>query len=178
MCSPFTSTIRLPSTRVYSPRRPTLYQRPYELRVPTSCPQLQYNVLRAATLYYNDHRWTHIYVSRHIVSSCRSFAGLHDKRAGKSLKGGTKSLKEICPERCEIDRRKKGRRRDWATDPWSNIRIMRDWFLFLRAPSLPPFLRLYHDAHSCYTLFRLALGLLLYMPVLLLQPFFLEFDFC
>ena len=40
VCSPFTSTIRLSSTRVYSPRRPTLYQRPYELRVPTSARRL------------------------------------------------------------------------------------------------------------------------------------------
>ena len=36
VCSPFTSTIRLSSTRFYSPRRPTLDQRPYELRVPPS----------------------------------------------------------------------------------------------------------------------------------------------
>ena len=36
VCSPFTSTILLSSTRVYSPRRPTLYQRPYEYRVLTS----------------------------------------------------------------------------------------------------------------------------------------------
>ena len=40
VCSPFTPTIRLSSTRVYSPCRPTLYQRPYELRVPTRARRL------------------------------------------------------------------------------------------------------------------------------------------
>ena len=65
VCSPFTSPIRLSSTRVYSPRRPTLYQRPYELRVltsPTSCPRIAYNDLRATTLYYRiDQNATGLY---------------------------------------------------------------------------------------------------------------------
>ena len=33
VCSLFTSTVRSSSTRVYSPRRPTLYERPYDLRL-------------------------------------------------------------------------------------------------------------------------------------------------